>query len=161
MISFLLFILVVKSCAPGNTVCTPDQVCYKGIGCVAVASLSKEIVDCYGLCINKTSTPTLRCSSVPCPSNPNSQCPRVSDSLACFKEPIIPENGGCVKQGVPVVCLSSFQCQEPQGCLFLTESSTAAVIRVNDDQTWLIAFFIIFATVVLLLLLGIGFFSSR
>lgn len=150
----------------GACPCEPNYACYPGIGCVALRLATKggggddTIIDCHGVCLNMTHTPTLRCLSTPCSSNSALLCPLLEDSNKCASPPQIKGDGSCASQGSPIICPDSQTCIEESGCP-LASSSVAPPSTgqgtLNDDQIVLVVFFAVYGLLVILIIVVMAF----
>lgn len=146
-----LFFALLLSCP-----CKPGYVCYPGIGCVAISVRGDgykdtTILDCGGVCINTTHTPTISCRVLPCVSDPATICSSIEDSNKCVLPPVIRNDGSCALQGPPIQCANSQTCLQESGCPLFSDSSPPPVVS-NDDQTTLIIFFVVYGVVVVLVI---------
>ena len=199
MVDYVRFLFLVYAvsealvaCPPSTKACQEGTTCHPVIGCIAVTLRQQAILDCHGVCINTTATPTLRCFNVPCPGNPQEMCGEIRDFDRCFGHPIIPTNGSCAIQGEPIACPNFGFCDSPFGCpspdltdppallppsdppapfapIFIPDiptltdaptstptTSPTAMTSDNDDKTAFIIFFLLYGTLVLLILLVLG-----
>lgn len=144
----------------GACPCEPNYACYPGIGCVALRLAT--IIDCHGVCLNKTHTPTLKCLSTPCSSDPTMLCPLLEDSNKCASPPQIKGDGSCASQGSPITCPDSQTCIEESGCPLASSSVTpppppTGQGTLNDDQIALVIFFLVYGLLVVLIIFTLAF----
>lgn len=161
----LFFSLLSSSSSSGGggaCPCEPNYACYPGIGCVALRLTTKggddAIIDCHGVCLNRTHTPTLRCLSTPCSPDSTILCPLLEDSNKCVSSPQIKGDGSCASQGSPITCPDSQACIEESGCPLASSSSPpTGQGTLNDDQIVLVIFFVVYGLLVVIIIVTLAF----
>ncbi len=158
----LQVIFIIRSCVPP---CKANQLCNPGIGCVALSlsRVNKEgILNCHGLCINTTETPSLRCLSVPCSHNRYVECALIKDVSLCAAPPVIKDDDSCVQQGALIECPDSQACIATKGCppplpLVHEEAQpTTPEGELTGEQTTVVVLFLVFTVMVVLIFLTLG-----